>query len=776
MTSLLKFTPDKMDGVDLEAIHVGREGLLEGMLERIRNIIRIGGTMNVIFTGQRGIGKTHMLRMISYKLSNDIVSVTFAQEEYSISTIDGFFSRVLDMIGEEHDGVDPTYHARSVLKKYRAEGRPVVIFAENLQMLFVQMESDLGKLRSIIQEDESFFIIGSALTVFDQVSSMSAPFYNFFEINRIDGLTVGEIEDLIQKRLRSKKALADRISANERKLDGLRMLTGGNPRLIHMLCDEMIGKNTPWDLEDGLTTLLDQMTPMYQTRMESMSVETRKIFDTLAMADGPLTPTELARMIQAKSTIITAQLARMKNDGLVEPVKFRKKKETRYQITERLYRMWREFRGSQGFAKLEMLVGFLRLWYSEHELYSEYERMSDMFEQSVLRSRPVAKRALVRMCHVIVAMDELGITRLPETMERFLALGELEHGRVEIENHKKEAADEPDEVKRLCKEVIISNAELLVCDPKRDQNVINTALSKMQELDSLLQTRDYERLEGERAHVLLSTAAFYAGEFGDWKLARNASGVAISCIPSTYCHQCAILNASSKIHLKEYREALDTLESALGNHESDMDDDQMSDIVACRINAYAYMGDHERVASDSQYLLKHNVTKIAYATSAYFKLSKFDDARKILDDSVERLKRVEDSVLRKVVSNILLDAVRYVTLGHLDEREVESVIGCIKVLEPIATPDMFVEATGFLAKHNHGMENMDRCMRVLSEVFSDGQLGPMRTLKHAAGYIRTGDTDLLEKLHPEHRALAVSMIREMAPSVQIPQDVLDSFE
>ena len=775
MTSLLKFTPDKMDGVDLEAIHVGREGLLEGMLERIRNIIRIGGTMNVIFTGQRGIGKTHMLRMISYKLSNDIVSVTFAQEEYSISTIDGFFSRVLDVIGEEHDGVDPTYHARSVLKKYRAEGRPVVIFAENLQMLFVQMESDLGKLRSIIQEDESFFIIGSALTVFDQVSSMSAPFYNFFEINMIDGLTVGEIEDLIQKRLRSKKALADRISANERKLDGLRMLTGGNPRLIHMLCDEMIGKNTPWDLEDGLTTLLDQMTPMYQTRMESMSVETRKIFDTLAMADGPLTPTELARMIQAKSTIITAQLARMKNDGLVEPVKFRKKKETRYQITERLYRMWREFRGSQGSSKLEMLVGFLRLWYSEYELSGEYERMSDMFEQSVWRSRPTAKRALARMCHVIAAMDDLGIIRLPDTMERFLVLGELEYGRIEVGNHKKEAADEPDEVKRLCKEVIISNAELLVCDPKQDQDIIDTMLGKMQELYSLLQTHSYERLEDSHAHALLSTAAFYAKEFRNWKLVRKASDVALSCIPNTYCHKCTILNASSKIRLKEHREALAALESALDSHENNMDNDQVLDIVACRIKAYAEMKDHARVVSDAQYLLKHNVNKIAHVTSAYFKLSKFDDARKVLEDNVDRLKH-EDRALGEVVGNILLDAVRYVTLGRLDECEVESIIECMKVLEPITTPDMFVEATGFLARHNHGMENMDRCMRALSEVFSDGQLGPMRTLKHAAGYIRTGDTDLLEKLHPEHRALAVSMIREMSPSAQIPQDVLDSFE
>lgn len=775
MTSLLKFMPDKMDGIDIEAVHVGRTRMLEGVVERIRKMIPAGGTMNVIFTGQRGMGKTHMLEMIKHRLSGCIVPVAFAQEEYSMSTVDGFFSRVLKVLGEDYDGIEPTYHARGVLKRYRAEGKPVVIFAENLQTLFLQMEEDLGKLRSIIQEDESFFIVGSALAVFEQVASMDAPFYNFFEINRLRGLDAGEIRELVNKRLPKKNGLVGRRDSNGRELDGLRALTGGNPRLIHILCDGMIGKNSPRSLEDGLMILLDQMTPMYKTRMEAMSTETRKIFNALAMADGPLTPTELASTIQAKTTTVTAQLNRMKNESLVGPVKFRRKKETRYQITERPYRVWRESRGSQGSSKLEMLVGFLRLWRSGHEPRGEHERVSGVFGQRSRQSSPVAKRALSLTCDA-AATDERGITALPDTVERFIALGELEYGRNEIENRKKEAAAEPDEVKRLCKEVIISNAELLVCDPAQDQGMIDAMLGKMQELDALLQARGHEQLGGSHAHALLGAAASYAGEFEDWRLSRNASDAGLSCIQDTYCHKCTILNASAKIRLKEHRKALDALETALANHEIYMNDDQVSDILACRINAHADMGDHEHVASDSRRLLKYSVAKIAHVVSAYFRLSKFDDARNVLEDNVDRLERSKDRVLRKVVSDILLDAVTYVAPGRLDEHEVESIIGCMEVLESITTPDMFVEATGFLAKHDHGMENMDRCIQALSEVFSDGQLGPMRTLKHAAGYIRTGDTDLLEKLHPEYRALAVSMILEMSPSTEIPYEVRHSLE
>lgn len=774
MTSVLKFTPDKMDEVDIEAVHVGRTRMLESVVERIRKMIRAGGTMNVIFTGQRGMGKTHMLKMIRYRLSGHIVPVAFAQEEYSMSTVDEFFSRVLEVLGEDHDGTEPTYHARGVLKRYRAEGKPVVIFAENLQTLFLQMEEDLGKLRSVIQEDESFFIVGSALAVFEQVASMDAPFYNFFEINRLRGLDVEEIRELVHKCLPKKNGLAGRRDSNRHELDGLRALTGGNPRLIHMLCDGMNGKNYSVDLEDSLMALLDQMTPMYKTRMEAMSTETRKIFNALAAADGPLTPTELANRIQAKTTTVTAQLNRMKNESLVGPVKFRRKKETRYQITERPYRVWIEFTESRGSAKLEMLAGFLRLWRSEYEIRGEHERTSDMFQRA-WQSKPMAKRVLALTCDV-AAMDERGITVLPDTVERFIALGELEYGRNEVENHKKEAAAEPDKVKRLCKEVIISNAELIACDPRQDQNIIDTMLDKMQELDGLLRTRDYEQLKGSHAHTLLGTTAFYASEFENWRLARNASDAGLSCVPDAYCHKCTILNVASKIRLKQHIEALETLESVLGDHEKCMDDDQISDIFACRINVHADMGDHERVTSDSRYLLEHSVAKIAYVTSACFRLSKFDDARKVLEDNVDRLKRSKDGVLREAISNILLDAVMYVTPGHLDEREVESIVGCMKVLEPVTTPDMFIDATGFLAKHDHGVENMDRCMRVLSEAFSDGQLGPMRILKYAVGYVRTGDTDLLEKLHPEHRDLAVSMVLEMAPSTEIPYEVRHSLE
>lgn len=772
MTSLLKFTPDRMDGSDIEAVHAGRVGVLESVMKRIRNIIRSGGTMHVIFTGRRGMGKTHALGVIRHRLSDCIVPVTFSQEEYSMTTIGGFFSRVLDALGEDHDGTDPTDRARGVLKRYRAEGRMVIIFAENLQMLFAQMQADLGKLRAVIQEDESFFIVGSALDVFEQVSSMDAAFYNFFEINRLDGLDAKEIRELIQKRLRSKKALADRIRANERGLDGLRALTGGNPRLIHALCDEMIGKDSAGAPEDGFVVLLDQMTPMYQTRTAAMSAETRKIFDALAAADGPLTPTELARMVNSKSSVMTAQINRMKNDGIVEPVKFRKKKETRYQVTERLYRMWREFRMNRGSARLEAFVGFLILWYSKDELDSEYERVSDMFGHAARRSGPAARGALRRACRAPAAAEDQRVARLRGTTERLLRLGELEHGRVEIKNCRREAESEPDPAKLLCKEVMIGDAELLVCEPGQDQRATDALLGKMQELDRALQARAWKPRGDAGAHALLWGAARAAGEFGDWKLARSASGAALACCEA-YCHSCTVLNASARINLEEYSETLDWLDSVLERPER-LEDGQAAEILACRIQIHAKTGDCGRAASDARRMLERDAAMIDHAVRAFFELGKIDDALAVLRDSADGLRRADAGDLRASVGSVLLTVVRHATRSGLDEQETDAIVGCLEALKPVAAPHMFVRAAGFLAKHSRGAD-MDRCLKVLSRVFDDGQLGPMRTLKYAADYIRTGDTDPLEKLHPEQRALAVSMIRELSPQTNIPRDVLHSI-
>ena len=155
--SVFKFTPDLMSKEQIAAITVGRTGLLSHSVEKIRNAIRDERTINMIFVGPRGIGKSHTVLKLASELESDATLVRLSEEEYSVSSLDEFFARVLDVLGESYD-LDIVACARRIFQKYREQGRPVIILAENLQMLFSEMSADLPLLRSIILEDHSFFI------------------------------------------------------------------------------------------------------------------------------------------------------------------------------------------------------------------------------------------------------------------------------------------------------------------------------------------------------------------------------------------------------------------------------------------------------------------------------------------------------------------------------------------------------------------------------------------------------------------------------------------
>ena len=342
-----KYTPDLMTGQDLEEISIGREKDVKYVVDKLSQAISKKYTTHMMFVGPRGIGKSHMLLRIMNKMSKISTSVRFAEEEYSINSIETFFQRIFEILQlpEKPQNIE---EARKFLKKLNDDKKPAILYVENMQMLFDQISDDLAKLRSIIQTDQSFYVIGSATNSFPEISSPDEPFYNFFEVKWIKGLTENEVKKLLQKRfeLADKKQLSELLEKNSQRIQGIHLLTGGNPRLVHMLAEILIQKNSLEDLEKNLIHLLDQLTPFYQAKIESMSKEKRRIVDAIALSDGPKSPTEISKIINMKPTIVVSQLRKLEKEGIVEVIKLEDKKTTRYEIVERLYRIWRELSSS----------------------------------------------------------------------------------------------------------------------------------------------------------------------------------------------------------------------------------------------------------------------------------------------------------------------------------------------------------------------------------------------------------------------------------------------
>jgi DNA-binding MarR family transcriptional regulator len=144
------------------------------------------------------------------------------------------------------------------------------------------------------------------------------------------------------------EAFLSKMEGYGQKIDAVGVLTGGSPRMAMLLYD--------------LFRLL--------------SAEKRKVFDTLIAIGRPATPKEIAKKARLDDKTVNTQLKRLEKDGYV--LSRRMGKRTKYEVRERLFRLWRELR-RQPFAiqKLSILVEFLELWYSVEE---RKEKFSLFFE------------------------------------------------------------------------------------------------------------------------------------------------------------------------------------------------------------------------------------------------------------------------------------------------------------------------------------------------------------------------------------------------------------
>ena len=188
--SFFKFTPDLTAESVFMRMSVGHDNLIQDCVERIQNAIRNNATAHILFLGPRGIGKTHIVLQIFYRLSNSgmITPIRLAEEEYSIFSIDDLCRRILEKLGAPNHDKNAFMYCRNELNELKVSGKPVVLFIDNIQMLFKQIKPDLGKLRSIIQSDESLHIVGSSLTYSDLISSPDEPFYRYFDVLFLQGL------------------------------------------------------------------------------------------------------------------------------------------------------------------------------------------------------------------------------------------------------------------------------------------------------------------------------------------------------------------------------------------------------------------------------------------------------------------------------------------------------------------------------------------------------------------------------------------------------------
>ena len=390
MREIHKYNPALLEPKELKRFFVGRGVILDRVLMALKEGIKMPSNPHFLFIGSRGMGKTHLLLLIYHIVKGEIswdgykmlekgwIPLIFSEESYSITTIEDLFFEICNKVQEyinnsrlqsflkkikdkalfEEHFID---QAISILKDIR-DDRKYLLLIDNLhEILETFDEKGQQKLRGILQTYNFFVIIGTATTYFEAIADYERPFYNFFQTLWLKELNFEEIKEIFFRLEGNEK----KIEEIEPKIKAIGHLTGGNPRLVLSLY-KIIKDFGIIAIERQLISLLDELTPYMRDVASQFPPQQRKILEALAINGAPMTPTEIAKFTKLKVGIVTSQLKRL--EGHVRILKEKGRRETLYDIKDKLFSLWRQMRLDASKRRLLFIVRFLEIWYRKEEL------------------------------------------------------------------------------------------------------------------------------------------------------------------------------------------------------------------------------------------------------------------------------------------------------------------------------------------------------------------------------------------------------------------------
>ncbi|WP_143289225.1 helix-turn-helix domain-containing protein [Brunnivagina elsteri] len=389
---LSRFTPSSMSAETLEKIFVKRHDLADDLVDAIRESATSENKHFRLLVGMRGIGKTHLVSLVYHRISqmedlrDKLVIAWLREEEWGIDSFLSLLQRIFRVIKEEYpDEYNQTlnleveslyelspenaeFKAASLLKEFIGK-RTLLIIAENLDILFQGLD-DIGQkqLRAYIQNYSFISILATSQSLFDGIKRQDDPFYGFFYPYFLETLQINEAVDLLTQivELEGDSELKSfiRTVAGYSRIRVIHHLAGGNPR-IYVIFSQFITRKSLDELVEPFMQMLDDLTPYYQTKMQYLSPQQRKIIEFLVERRHPVIMTEIAKRCFISEQITSGQLKELCSKGYVCLEKIGS--ESFYELREPLMRFCLEVK-KQREESIRLFVDFLRCWYTKEEL------------------------------------------------------------------------------------------------------------------------------------------------------------------------------------------------------------------------------------------------------------------------------------------------------------------------------------------------------------------------------------------------------------------------
>jgi len=278
--------------------------------------------------------------------------------------------------------------------------RTLFILAENLEEIFRGLgPQGQWAFRSFLSERPFATILATTPSLFAGISERESAFYGFFNQTYLEELNVVEAAELLQKiaERRDDTTLSEFLKTPTAKdrVQAVHDLAGGHPR-IYLLFAHLLTQETLDELVTPFLSLLDELTPYYQSRMQLLSPQQRKIVEYLCGARGAIPVKQIAAQ-----NLMTSQTASSQLDKLEEMAYLRKTvvgRQSFYELREPLLRLVIEVKRGRG-EPVRLIVDFLRRWYDRSV---RKEKLS-----GVTSNHPLTRQYLLASLDLDLAISDL---------------------------------------------------------------------------------------------------------------------------------------------------------------------------------------------------------------------------------------------------------------------------------------------------------------------------------------------------------------------------------
>jgi len=413
LLQLAIYNPAILKDTDFLAGFVARRETAEDIIHRLRDLTPKKLARHRLILGQRGMGKTSLLRRVALAVRDDeglarlLLPLTFREEQYNVHNLHTFWCNCLDALGDYFErtgqsdkaaeldaqvaalarvkrgqgGEVEGEEALATLKTWaKREGKRILLLIDNIDLILEGLAKQHWALRRTLQEPGGIAVIGAATAYLEATSDPKGAFYDFFQVTVLERLSQDELltclRGLAEVRGEQGLKVLHILNTDPGRIRTLHDLTGGNLRtlvLLYMLLERDADDEVMHDLE----RLLDEVTVLYKARVEDLAAQARVVLDAVALNWDPLTAARVAEITGMDTSAASTQLDRLSRNGLLEKVNLSTTGRTAFQLGERFFNIWYLMRHGprRQRTRLRWLTGFLRGFYSPQQLTNKAKTM-----------------------------------------------------------------------------------------------------------------------------------------------------------------------------------------------------------------------------------------------------------------------------------------------------------------------------------------------------------------------------------------------------------------